>query len=210
MASDTLSELRDQAYVAANASPDDPKLGTIQVTAIINRALRNCSTKFDPWWLQTSASLSVVAGTSSYATSTLARFYKMQRIVNSDGFDLTAVGKRELSRYQRFTSAPDVYLIEEGYIKLGPVPVTDETMTVHFYQYEPGLASDTDQPTLPQPYTGWLVVEAAHIMAAVNRDWETVNFLKAERDGWIERVRDDMRQMTANPRIVLRDENQWV
>lgn len=210
MASDTLSELRDQVYVAANASSDDPKLDTTRVTTIINRALRVCSTKFDPWWLQTSASLSVTAGTSNYATSLLTRFYKMQRITNADGFDLQALSKRELSRYQRFAQPPTAFIVEEGYIKLGPVPVEAETMTVHYYQYEAGLAEDSDQPTLPTPYTGWLVAEAARVVAAVNRDWETVGFLDKERQGWIERVRDDMRQQTANPRIVLRDETQWV
>ncbi len=209
MASETLSSIRTQALATAGVSSDDPKFPTETTTAFVNKALRKVSTTFDPWWLQTSSTLSVVAGTTSYATSLLTRFYKMQRIENSLGWALTGVGKRELNRYQRQTMAPSVYVVEENLIKIGPVPNAADTLTAHYYQYESPLVGDDDQPSIPEQYTGWLVDATAYLIAAKAKDWPTVSHLRDEIAGWEKRMRDDIRQMTANPRIVLRDEADW-
>jgi hypothetical protein len=210
MAGDPLSTIRTLTYERADISQDDARFGSTTMTNIVNSALKQVSGDFDPFWLLTSGSIAVVAGTVNYATSTLTRFRKVQRIVDDLNYELTALGKREIGRYQRFTSKPQGYHVEEGSIKLLPVSDAAYTYTVHYYQNEIPLASDNDQPALPVEYTDFLVVRAALICARKIKDAEAVANMKEEIVDWKKRIADDLRQMKGNPRIVLRDENVWV
>lgn len=210
MSGDPLSTIRAAAYERAGISEDDPKFTASTMTTLINSALRQVSADFDPFWLLASGTIAVVASTVAsptyYLTSTLTRFRKIQRIVDDEGFDVQAVGKREFGRYARNLGKPNVYLVEEGYIKLGPISTASHTYAVHYYQNEIPLASDGDQPELPVEYTDFLVCRAAKLAAIKNRDYEMVRELDKEIEDWKKRIADDLRQMKANPRIVLRDE----
>src|SRR5688572_3563519 len=203
MPGDLLSTIRTLTYDRAGISEDDPKFGSTTMTNMVNSALRQVSADFDPFWLLEEGTIAVVANTINYATSTLTRFRKVQRITDDEGFDLQAVGKRELGRHTRNPGKPNVYLVEEDYIKLGPESQSAYTYEVHYYQNEVPLASDTDQPALPVEYTDFLVCRAAKLASIKNRDYEMVRALDSEIDDWKARIVDDLRQMKANPRIVL-------
>ena len=210
MAGDLLSTIRANTYERAGITDDDPKFTASTMSTLINSALRQVSADFDPWWLLASGTISVVASTVAsptyYLTSTLTRFRKIQRITDDEGFDLQAVGKRELGRHARNLGKPNVYLVEEGYMKLAPISTATYTYAVHYYQNEIPLSSDNDQPALPVEYTDFLVCRAAKLAAIKNRDFEMVRHLDDEITDWKDRIADDLRQMKANPRIVLRDE----
>lgn len=210
MPGDLLSTIRTLVYDRADISEDDARFGSTTMTNIVNSALKQLSADFDPFWLLTSSNLAVVAGTVNYATSSLTRFRKVQRIEDNDGYELTALAKRELSRYTRFTAKPQGFHVEEGYIKLAPTSDAAYTYVVHYYQNESPLASDSDQPALPVEYTDFLVCRAARICALKIKDGELAANMKEEINDWKKRIADDLRQMKGNPRIVLRDENQWV
>lgn len=211
MAGDPLSTIRSYVYDRVDISQDDAKFGATTMSNLINMALRQVSARFDPWWLLTSGTVTTTVGDTTYDLSTLlTRFRKVQSVVDNNGFEVLAVNKREISRYLRMANAsPAVYVVKSSVLTLAPPPDSAVNFTVEYYQNESPLVSDTDQPALPVEYTDWLVVVAGRLAAIKNRDQEMVQRMEVEIKRWEDRITDDLRQMKANPRIVLRDEQVW-
>ena len=202
-----LAELREQAYARAGVSPSNANVPTELMDKFINAALRKASTRFDPFWLETSAALSVTAGTYAYALTLLPAFHRVSRIQDPATFRvLEAVGKHEIPRYLQFTAQrPRVYSVEEQQIKLAPVPSENGTLTVIYYRLEDPLIDETDEPLMPEQYGDWLVCEAAIYAATKERDMEQLAVLREQRDDWVRNTRDDIRQQRALPRVRTRD-----
>ena len=113
MASDTLAEIRSQTYDRAGIPEDDPKVNVATMDRFINAALRKASTTFDPYWLETSATVNTVAATNYVALSSLAAFHKMSRVVYGSEI-LRPVGKHEIAQYLVYQNQqPHVWSIEQ-------------------------------------------------------------------------------------------------
>jgi hypothetical protein len=206
MSGDSLETIIEQTYLRAAISSDDPKFTTSKMTSIVNMALRQCSTDQDPFWLRTSASMAITSGTYSYPTSAYSRFVKVARIEDDEMFDLISVNPNEISRYYRVNGTPSVYTVEGSFIKIGPNPTASATFTLHYYQWEEALTAMDKRPLLPVQYTDYLVARAGYICAMQNQDPMMVGVLKQEIEEWRGRLRDDLRQMRANPRIRIRED----
>lgn len=201
-----LAELREQSYARAGISPDNANVPADLMDRFINAALRKASTRFDPFWLETSAPLSVTAGTNEYALSLLPNFHKLSRIQAADGRVLRSLGKHELPLFLSFAAQrPQVYSVEEQKIKMAPIPAEDETLTAIYFRLEDELTDESDEPLLPDQYADWLVCEAAINAATKERDAEMLTVLRHERDDWVRNIRDDIRQQRAFPRVRTRD-----
>lgn len=201
---DTLAEILDLTYLRADIAADDVKFTVSTMTRIINLALRQLSTEQECFWLNTTASLPVVANTSSYLLTTFTRFHKMRRITNDLHSDLLAVSPNEIEAFLQQPGKPGAWTIEEGYLKLS-LPDTAYTYVAHYTMYESPLNSSGDTPLLPAIYTDFLAVKAALIAATKNRDPEMVSLLRDEFKDWKRRIADDMRQMRPLPHVRVRD-----
>lgn len=203
-----LSEIREQVYDRAGISPDDPIAAAPTVDRFINAALRKASTTFDPFWLETSGTLSLSAGTNAYALSTLSNFHKLSRLEYTDiDKTLLAIGKHELTRHLSYSSQrPQFYTVEAQQVKFAPMPDQAYTLRAIYYRLEDPLVDESDSPLLPDQYSDWLVCEAAILAATKNRDLEMLTVMRQERDEWIRRIRDDIRQMRALPRVRIRQD----
>lgn len=201
-----LGEFREQVYARAGISSDNANIPPDVVDRFINAALRKASTRFDPFWLETSASLSVTAGTYEYALSLLTSFHKLSRIQDSEYNVLISIGKQELTRHLSYSpQRPRYYAVEEQKIKLAPIPAENATLTVIYYRLEDALTDESDEPLLPDQYADWLVCEAAIYAAQKERDMDMVAMLSRERDDWVKETRNDIRQQRALPRVRTRD-----
>lgn len=204
MAGDTLAELLDLTYLRADIAADDPKFPVPTMTRIINNALRQISTEMECYWLQTSASLSIVAATTSYPLTGFTRFHKARRLVDNLHNTLRPVNGEELEGYLSETAKPSVWVIQNGSLMVGASPDTAYTYTFHFFQYEAALSQSGDTPTLPSVYSDFLAVKAGIIAATRNRDTDMVALLREELKDWKRRIADDMRQMTPLPHVRVR------
>lgn len=201
-----LAQLREQSYARAGISPDNANISVNVMDRFINAALRKASTRFDPFWLETSTTLTLEAGTYEYSLSELVSFHKLSRVQDEHFNVLTSVGKHELPRYLMLThQRPRFYSVEEQKLKVAPIPAETGTITVVYFRLEDPLNNESDEPLLPDQYADWLVCEAAINAATKERDIEMLTVLRQERDDWVRIIRDDIRQQRAFPRVRTRD-----
>jgi hypothetical protein len=201
---DTLTEIIDLIYLRADISSADSKFGIPTMTRIVNLALRQISTEFECFWLNTSVSLAVVAADYDYALTDFTRFHKARRVTDDLHVDLQPVNPNEIEEYLQSTNKPHVWTVEEGYLKLGMIPDAAYTYTLHFTQYEAPLQESDDTPALPAVYTDFLAVKGGIIAATRARDPEMVGLLREEFKDWKRRISDDMRQMRPAPHVRVR------
>lgn len=204
MAGDTLAELLELTYLRADIASDDLKFTVPVMTRIINLALRQLSTECECFWLNTTASFPITAADYDYATSGFTRFHKARRLTNELHSDLTPVNPNEIEQALQEQGKPTVWTVEEGYIKVGPIPDTAYTYTLHYTMYETPLAASGDTPLLPAIYSDFLAVKAGILAATKNRDPEMVSLLRDELKDWKRRIADDMRQMKSLPHVRVR------
>lgn len=204
MASDTLAEIRAQVYDRAGVPNNDPRCDVATADRFINAALRKASTTFDPFWLETSTTVSTVAGQNYVPLSAISDFSKMSRVVYGTEV-LRPVGKHEIAQYLPYANQqPHAWSIEQERLTLGPTPNAVYTLTCIYYRLEAALTDEDGTPYLPTQYTDWLVLEAAIRVATKMRDGDMVDTLRVERKEWLDAIRNDVRQMRPLPRVRVR------
>lgn len=207
MASDNLSTIRELVYERSDVTSNDPKAQAATVNRFINAALRQRSTEFDPYWLGTSDTITATVGDGDYPLTDLENFSKLRRIKDADLNPLEHVGINLIDKYQRYArQRPIVYAVDGTSLLIGPLPDTSYVLTVYYYRVESPLVADTDTPLLPTQYTDWLVSNAALLLCKKLRRQEQITMLDADLRDWNRRIRDDMRQTRANPRIRVRED----
>lgn len=165
----------------------------------LNGALQKISTDKDWPWLYTEATVNTVAGDATYALPT---GYTRSAFITVDGGNpiepSTFTG---LAHDRTTTGAPYGYVIEGTDLRLYPTPDSVTPIVHAYYQSEPELTDDGDEPLLPDAYSEWAVLEAAIKVALRTNHLTRLQSLREEAAEVRRGVLDNYRRASAPGRI---------
>lgn len=165
--SKTLAQLRTALKIRAgmNSTGVSVDLTDAVLNEIINDAV------YEGWdvivgkWLDyftTTASIAVIAGTSSYAVPTL--FYKLRLLEHSDQEKLEPIALEDRHHFHGQTGRPRRYMPVNRLLYVFPTPSTAETLTLWYIPIKAELTADGDTLTFDVP------IELKYILAIAWRD----------------------------------------
>lgn len=198
----TLATLRQKVIDRANLKSTDTRLTTTVLNRIINDALSQVSMEHAWPWLQTSASIVTVAGTSSYAVP--ADYIQTHSLVQTDiGAPLVQRATLELDQIIA-SGRPSTYAIYGTSVLLKPIPDGAYTISHRYIKAEPALVADGDVSLIPEVYSRGAVEWAA--MLAFQEIKDEVSALSAEKNyrSWLNRVSDNVRSSREPMRVRVR------
>lgn len=139
------------------------------LTDLVNEALQAVSAEADWPWLQTSTTISTVAGTGTY---TPPADWGQTRALTIDGYD--AMEYRTLPEIREYLSTirgvPTVYTVSAEAILMRPVPAAVYSVTHDYMKGEPALSGDSDTPLMPSQFHYAIVSFAVHLAHARNNE----------------------------------------
>ena len=154
-------------------------------------------------WAETSASLSLVAGTASYAVPTGWVATKSLHVQGSGPLDGSkARGDLDAAfPTSTTTGTPQFYVVSEDAVKVYPTPSAAATVTHVFYRQETRLSAGSDTLLAPVWTHSAVVDKATGLLLARMREHErAASFDERFRD-WVRQTSDNVRRSTA-PRSV--------
>lgn len=150
----TLAELRTEARQRADMETDDDFIADTELTRMINQSIREVYDllleSFGQEFYYTTATISVVAGTSAYSLPTA--FYQLLGVDVSLGSN-EYMALRPFQFHDRNSTEaglgwgyPDgvKYRIMGSQIHFRPIPTAAETVLVHYVPYPTSLSADGD------------------------------------------------------------------
>lgn len=155
---------------------------TTTQTEWINFVLDEIALERNWWWLDKSSTVSVTAGTATYALPADVR--GIYSVVDSDGYLYDEASTRDLVIYDRQDEVVvsfgtgRFYSMDGANIRLAPTPGSATTLTVRYWGGEPDLVADGDTPLLPSPYHQ-AVVELVSLLV-MQRRGSRIDSAKAE------------------------------
>ena len=127
----------------------------------------------DRWpWLEKSGTVTLVAGTQSYALPTDLR--TVMAVYDDQSHDYDPGSIRDLALFNRSDDVPSQFGFgyffgtEGSNIFVAPTPTTSGTLTVRYIANETALSGDSDSPLLPASYHQ-AVVELASFLVQTRR-----------------------------------------
>ena len=162
------------------------------VNSAINSALRVITTTRDWPWLLSSQQVAF-PGNVGY-TEVPCEFVRAKELV----VDTYRVPYVEINEFidQNQLGYPYVWTIIGKQIKLWPIPTTLTLGTLYYYQSEPELTIDTQNPIMPDFLQSWLISYASYLCAMRRQDEGTAQIYFAESNDLLNRMRDDVRSKT--------------
>jgi len=162
------------------------------VDSSINSALRVITTTRDWPWLLTTSQLAF-PGNVGY-TELPCEFVRAKELV----IDNNRVPFVDVNQFieQNQVGYPYVWTIVGSQVKIWPVPTTLTLGTMYYYQAEPELTVDTQNPLMPDFLQGWIVAYASYLCALRRQDEGTAQIYFSESNDLLNRMRDDVRQKT--------------
>lgn len=154
-------------------------------------------------WAQTSASLSLVAGTASYAMPSGWVATKSLHVQGRGPLDGSkAEGDLDASwPTSTDTGVPQFYVVSGDALKLYPTPSEAATATHVYYRQETRLSAGSDTPLAPVWTHAAVVDKAAALLLTRMREHERAASFDARFADWVRQTSDNVRRSTA-PRSV--------
>lgn len=185
-----------------SATSDDALLTTSRLYEFINDGIQAFSEERDWPWLEATSTISVVAGTTSYALPT---DFTRAHLLDIDGNELQEVQYGELIKFRNNTAAqPELYALVGDTVRVMRTPDTAYTLNVYYQRKELELANDADVTYAPSRVASILTTYAALYAAVSVRDQELITSLTRLRDDELKRTVDAVQRATAGPRIQTR------
>lgn len=189
MSTITLAELRGAAQLAGNFKTTDALLTTANWTKLINRALRQITNDSDWYWLRSSETLTLTAGTRTKAPGSSLYLRTLSLTHDDNG---TPLSLRDVSEIDRILTVgrPLLYDIDNATIVMAPIPDVAYTITHRFIKSEVALSGDSDTPLIPAEMAEGLILYSVMLghQAAQNSE-KAVDAEKAYRT-WLRRTLD--------------------
>ncbi|MGH9266733.1 MAG: hypothetical protein ACRD0D_00995 [Acidimicrobiales bacterium] len=204
-----LSQLREAVYDLVGVPATDTLLTSAVVDRAVNQALHDAEVESEWPWLETSETVTTVAGTAAYATTALRSLY----LAAPGQASLALVEQRELD--DRWGSGPATaagrprdYALWAGLLELRPVPDGAYAYTHRYYRAEPDLALGTDTPLLPASFHTAIVELAAARVLRRNREEARAAQSIAEWQRWLARMRGHRRRSVGPSKVRLRNHSE--
>lgn len=157
------SLLRRAGFDTATTSVD---LTSSVLNELINDAIYEAWDVIVAKWedyFTTSTTISVVAGTATYAFPTL--FYKLRLLEHADNEErLLPTSLDDKRRYAGSSGRPRRYIPMDRQIRLYPTPSSNETITIWYVPIKAEMTSDSDSITFDTP------IELKYVLATAWRD----------------------------------------
>lgn len=203
----TLAEYDARVIDRITTVAGDTRLTSAVRYRAINDALAQICLEHDWHWLSTSATITTVAGTSTYSLP--ARHIRTDSITEtSTGISLSRRSQIELDQVV-YSGPPRIYHIDGTAITMKPTPDGLYSLTHRFRQFEPQLVLTTDAPIIPDLYSRGVVEYASLLLLRQIKEMERA--VEAEKDygAWLKRVQDN-ENMSREPIRVRVRPGSWV
>lgn len=163
----TLAQLRTALKIRAgiNSSGTSVAFPDTSLNEIINDAVYEAWDVITSKWLDyytTSGTVSLLAGTQSYAVPTL--FYKQRLLERGDQTKLHPIALEDRRRFHGRSGSPTHYLLMNRLVYVYPTPSAAEDLTMWFVPIKAEMTADGDTLTLDAP------IELKYILATGWRD----------------------------------------
>lgn len=190
MATITLAQIRTAAQNQGAFKTTDTRLTSAAWTDIINRALRQIVLEHDWYWLRSSETLTLTAGTATVAPGSTA-FLRTLSLTHTDVG--TPLSLRDVTELDRITQSgrPVLYDVDNATIVVAPIPDWAYTLKHRFIRSETPLSSDSDTPLLPLEMSEGLILYAVQLAFEFIRDTEKALAAEKQFSKWLRRIEDN-------------------
>lgn len=206
----TLSEMRTMVRDATGLDATDGHATDTILTSLINRALRTAAAE-ERWdWYKASETITLVAGTSTYARAATAR--ATDRLINTtttgQNTPLRLVTPSQLERYRaRSAGMPVAFAVEGGSLVVAPTPSAAGTLRHVYWRTETTLLGDSDTALIPDWAIDLVIIRAALSVAARLDNASLTRQLKDEEVRVTTAIMDEMTR--SRPPIELDHRGDW-
>lgn len=198
----TLTQLETKVLRRTGKVAGDTLLTQAVRYEAINEALFQIALAFDWPWLQSSETISTVAGTATASTPT--NFLRTASLVEtSTGIVLTRRSIIELDQVVA-SGRPEIYHVDNATITFKPTPDAVYAYKHRFIRTEPALASGSDVALIPSYYDRGVTTYAAYILFTQSHEIDRALEAMKEYEGWLRRTADNINQSKQGIRIRVR------
>lgn len=203
----TLADYDARLLDRVSSVSSDTRLTSAVRYRAINDALAQICLEHDWGWLATSATITTVAGTSSYALPT--------RHIRTDSITETITGisvsRRPMIELDQVIALgpPRIYHVDGALVFLKAIPDGVYSLTHRFRQFEPQLTSGSDAPLIPDVYSRGVIEFAAMLCLRQVKEYERGAEAESDYGSWLKRVQDN-ENMSREPMRVRVRRGSWV
>lgn len=204
-----LADARDAVYLRTGYDSSDGQLTPERITSCLRAALNFITSEHDWDWLQTTETLSTVAGTASVTplvgSSAGVTWIRTLNLINSNA---DYIEKTPWSEFRMFlntvTGEPTKWCDYGGQLCIWPTPDGVYTITHDFIRGENALNSDTDTPLLPTQFEDAWIAKATAM--ALRRVAESIRAQEQEADyqAWQHVMVDNRHRSKGGKRVAVR------
>lgn len=197
----TLSDLRSAVrrnLGSLSSEGEALNLDTTDLNSILNEASHNIEAEADWPWLITSETITTVAGTRTYTPT--AGWYRTRSLTLPTFWALKYASTDQLNDWWPITTDTDLprwYAVDNLQIELRPAPDAVYSLAHVYFQTEPELIDDGDEPLLPNQFRPRLVDMATAMAGARMRLWAVQQAFANKDPGHAKRMADDRRKSAA-------------
>jgi len=199
----TLGELRTRLRLRVPVPENDSNLTSERLDSILNTALRQVASEHDWPWLQTTETISTVAGTEAYdvepdwiKTFSLVETGQSQLVQVTNVIDLDVYTGVVRGR-------PRLFVVYGGQILLRPIPDGVYSLTHRYVQSEPTIAGDSNKALIYDAFSEGVIEYAAFLTLRYIREDKRATDALASYRNWLTRTADNKIQttQTRTPRV---------
>ena len=172
----------------------------------INLAIETIDTEYRWPWFDAVATMSVLAGSRSFA---LPPDWRVTRAVFYNNAELAGVAPADLARRTPSEGVPEVWAQIASTIAIDPYPSSDIEVGLLYYSRSRQMENDRDELTMPAQFVGAVVAKAAELLCVREDDSAQAESHRAEYSSWLGRMRREVRRTTAPVSVRVRD-GSWV
>lgn len=199
----TLADLEDRLRHKLGLPSNDQKIPATDLDISINDGMNAMATDFDWPWLMTQETINTISGTAAYSLP--AGHVRTLFVSDTNrGLDLTALQRRDLTKWVRQTGSPSFYSTYGAAIRFGPTPGAVYVLTHVYIQAESALVDPTDEPLCPDHFSDIIVLYAAIEESTRLKDFSMRNAFMQDIVLWIKRMKDNTRQEASTLRVKSR------
>lgn len=207
MASGDLTDLDARVINRGSFNSSDTGLTQAVRFTFVNAALKQISNERDWPWLFTTATITTVAGTSTYAHPT--------GYVRTDSIYEPATGQsvqeRQIEEIDQLVSRgrPVFWASYGTNIVLGPPPDGVYTLTHRYVRIEPALTTGADLPLIPNAFDEGVVEWATYLAHTFTRQFDKAGEAAARYNAWLKSTQDNVRRGRRPVRVQVRPGAVW-
>lgn len=204
----TLADLSARLLARGGFKPTDVEIGYNARVAFINAAIKKIANERDWPWLYTTATITTVANTSTYALP--AAHVRTDSIFEpSTG---TLLDERQIEELDALVTTADRPVFFAAYgsnMVLAPPPDGVYTLTHRYVRSETPLAAQTDTPLIPAALDEGIVEWAAKLAFDTLGNAEASKAAAERYDTWIKQTVDNIRRTRRPVRVQVRAGAVW-